>query len=91
MKKMTLDQLRMTFQAGGLTTASIVAEGEKYYVIADTHGGDNVVLVRHSDGGARLFSDPATAIKLLRDVGFLVIKIDMTWGATSSATNSGAG
>ncbi len=83
MQSMTLEQLRTTFHAGGLSAAQVVATGNRFHVVADTKGGDRVILVRHSDGTARAFSDTGTALKLLRDVGFCVITVDMTdWQAT---------
>lgn len=78
MQTMTVEQLRTTFHAGGLTAARIVATGKRFHAVADTKGGDRVVLVRHSDTTARAFSDPGTALKLLRDIGFRIITVDMT-------------
>jgi hypothetical protein len=78
MQSMTLEQLRTTFHAGGLSAAQVVATGKRFHAVADTKGGDRVVLVRHSDTTARAFSDPGTALKLLRDVGFRVVTVDMT-------------
>ena len=78
MQLMTLEQLRTTFHAGGLTAARVVAAGKRFHAVADTKAGDRVVLVRHSDTTARAFSDPGTALKLLREVGFLVVAVDMT-------------
>lgn len=78
MQNMTLEQLRTTFHAGGLTTACVVAAGKRFHTVVGTKGGDRVVLVRHSDTTARAFSDPGTALKLLRDIGFRVVTVDMT-------------
>lgn len=78
MQNMTLEQLRTTFHAGGLAAARVVATGKRFHVVADTKGGDRVVLVRHSDTTARAFSDPGTALRLLREVGFQVVAVDMT-------------
>ncbi len=78
MQSMTLEQLRTTFHAGGLAAARVVATGKRFHAVADTKGGGRVVLVRHSDTTARAFSDPGTALKLLRDIGFRVVTVDMT-------------
>jgi hypothetical protein len=78
MQNMTIEQLRMTFHAGGLTAARVVAAGKRFHVVSDTKGGDRVILVRHSDTTARAFSDPGTALKLLREIGFRVVTVDMT-------------
>lgn len=78
MQSMTLEQLRTTFHAGGLTAAQVVATGKRFHIVADTKGGSRVILVRHSDTTARAFSDTGTALKLLRDIGFQVVTVDMT-------------
>ena len=75
MQNMTLNQLRTTFHAGGISAAHVVANGKRFHVVADTKGGNRVVLIRHSDTAARAFSDPGTALKLLHQVGFQVV----TW------------
>lgn len=86
MLSMTLEQLRTTFHAGGLSAAQIVAAGKRFHVVADTKGGDRVVLVRHLDTTARAFSDVGTALKLLREIGFRVVTVDMTdWQAAQGA------
>jgi len=82
----TLEQFRTTFHAGGLTAARIVANGNRYHAVADTKSGDRVVLVRYSDTTARAFSDPGTALKMLHEIGFRVITVDMTnWQAGQSS------
>lgn len=77
MKKMLLEQIRTAFDAGGLTAAQVVATGQRFHVVADTKAGGRVVLVRHSDSSPRFFSDPGTAIKMLRDVGFSVVTVNV--------------
>lgn len=77
MHSMTLRQLRTTHQAGGLTGARLQAQGKGFFVIADSRTGDAVILVRNSDHQPRFFIDPGTAIKLLHDIGFGVVQVDM--------------
>ena len=77
MQPMTLEQFRTTFRAGGLSAAQVALSGKRFHVMADTKGGDRVILVRHSDFTARAFSDPSTALKLLREVGFSVVTVYM--------------
>ncbi|EMP3151663.1 hypothetical protein WDX82_005120 [Salmonella enterica] len=78
MQSMTLEQLRTTHEAGGLSAAQIVAKGRQFLVTADARAGGRIVLVRHSDRKPRTFSDAGTALKLLREVGFASVTADMT-------------
>jgi hypothetical protein len=77
MHSMTLEQLRTTHQAGGLSGAELMAQGKGFYVVAASRTGGRVILVRHSDRQPRLFVDPGTAIKLLHDIGFGVCSVNM--------------
>lgn len=77
MQSMTLEQLRTTHEAGGLSAAQIVGQGRLFLVTADARAGGRIVLVRHSDRQPRTFSDAGTALKLLRDVGFASVTADM--------------
>lgn len=86
MQLLTLEQLRTTFHAGGLAAAQVVAAGNRFHIVTDTKSGDRVVLARHSDTTARAFSDPSTALRLLRDIGFRVVAVDMTdWQPSQGA------
>lgn len=85
MRSTTLEQLRTTFHAGGLAAAQVVATGNRFHVVADTKSGDRVILVRHADTTARAFSGVNTALKLLREIGFCLVTVDMTdWQAGQS-------
>ncbi|WP_281661172.1 hypothetical protein [Microvirgula aerodenitrificans] len=75
---MTLERLRTAFHMGGLTAARVVANGSRFHAVADTANGDQIVLARHSDATARAFSDPGTVLRMLRDIGFRVVTVDMT-------------
>lgn len=78
MDRMLLEQIRKVFDAGGLTTAKIVASGKRFHVVVGTRAGGEVILTRHLDNQPRPFSDPSTAIKLLHDIGFKILTVDMT-------------
>jgi hypothetical protein len=77
MDQMVLEQIRKVFDAGGLSAASLVATGKRFHVVVKTKAGGEVVLIRHSDNQPRPFSDPGTAMKLLHDVGFRAIAVDL--------------
>jgi hypothetical protein len=78
MHQMLLEQIRTVFDSGGLSGAKIVAGGKRFHVVVDTKAGGQVVLVRHSDNQPRFFSDPGTAIKLLHEIGFRLVTVDMS-------------
>lgn len=77
MHSMTLEQFRTTHQAGGFSAAQLEASGKGFFIVADSRTGGRVVLVRHSDRKPRVFIDPGTAIRLLHDVGFGSVSVDM--------------
>jgi len=77
MHSMTLEQLRATHETGGLAAATLKAEGKDFYIVADSRSGGRVVLVRYSDRKPRPFAEPGTALKLLREIGFGSVKVDM--------------
>lgn len=89
MDQMLLEQIRKVFDAGGLTAASIIANGRRFHVVVDTKAGGQVALIRHSDKKIRFFSDPGTAITLLHDVGFRKIAVDTkAWNAGQAELSS---
>lgn len=72
-----LEQIRIAFDAGGLSAVRLIASGSRFYVALDTRAGGVAVLVRHADQTPRYFSDAGTALRLLHDVGFRVASVDM--------------
>lgn len=78
MRTMTLEEVRTTFHSGGLTAAQIVAHGRRFHVTADTRTGERVILVKYTGRTPRPIADPATAIKMLYDIGFKVVTVEMT-------------
>lgn len=78
MQSMTLEQLRTTHAAGGLVAAQIVGQGQSFVVTADARTGGRVVLVRNSDRQPRMFSDAETALKLLRNIGFVHVAAELS-------------
>jgi hypothetical protein len=68
--QMTLQELRIAHSSGAFTGARIIANGRRFHVVVKDRTSRDILLVRHSDRAARLFSDPTAALRLLRDVGF---------------------
>lgn len=79
MQSMTLKQLRTTHAVGGLVAAQIIGQGQSFVVTADARTGVRVVLVRNSDSQPRMFSDAETALKLLRNVGFVHVTAELSY------------
>ncbi len=77
MQHLTLGQFRAAHETGGFSAARVISLGSEFYVSADALTGDIAVLVRGADRKPRLFSDPTTAMKLLRDVGFAQVTVDL--------------
>lgn len=78
MRTMTLEEIRTTFHSGGLTAAQIVAHGRRFHLTADTRTGERVILVKYTGRTPRPIADPTTAIRMLYDIGFKVVTVEMT-------------
>ena len=75
-QQMTVAQLRTTHQAGGILAASLIPHGCEFYIAAEVRTGGRAVLIRR-DRHPRLFKDPTTALRLLRDMGFASVSVDL--------------
>ena len=75
-QQMTVAQLRTTHQAGGILAATLIPRGSQFYVSAEVRTGGRAVVVR-KDRHPRLFKDPATALRLLRDMGFASVCVEL--------------
>ena len=78
--EMTLATMRNTHAAGGFTAARVVAAGTRFYITAEARKGAGAVLVasRHLGGNVRMFSDPTTPLRILRDLGFASVTVDLS-------------
>lgn len=77
MQLMTVGELRRTFHAGGLTAARVVASGANFNIVVVTKNGDKVILTRNLDAAIRAFGDIKTPLKLLRNIGFQIVTVNM--------------
>jgi hypothetical protein len=69
MQTLTLEQLRATVGAGGVTGATIKAQGPAFLVEVSTQAGGTAVLVLTRTKEPRRFADPRKAMELLLGVG----------------------
>lgn len=72
--QLTVDQLRVTAEAGGIVTAIIKAEGPGFYLNLETRKGDAILVTFKRQ--PRVFADPRKILMLLRDVGIRQARID---------------
>ena len=77
MHNMTLEQLRATHEMGGIADVTHEAHGKGFYLVAHSRAGGRVVLVRYSDRKPRVFVEPNTALKMLREIGLNTAKVNM--------------
>ncbi|MDY0329793.1 MAG: hypothetical protein RBR52_04775 [Thiomonas sp.] len=78
MQSMTLEQLRATASAGGVTGVTLKAQGGGFFVAIATRSGQDAFLVKARTTEPRRFGNPTSALIVLRDVGIAVAQIDAT-------------
>jgi len=78
MHSMTLEQLRATVSAGGVTGATLKGQGGGFFVEIATRSGQDALLVKARSTEPRRFGNPASAMSVLRDVGIAIAQIDAT-------------
>lgn len=78
MQSMTLEQLRATASAGGVTGVTLKGQGGGFLVEIATRSGQGVFLGKARSTVPRRFGNPASALLVLRDVGIAVAQIDAT-------------
>lgn len=67
---MTLEQLRSTTAAGGVSGVTVKAQGGGFFVQIVTRNGD-AILTKARSTEPRRFGNPFQAITLLRDIGIM--------------------
>ncbi len=86
MPTMTLDQLRSTFQAGGLRSVGVTAEGGQFFITAEPRTGERITLATTRGKTARGFRDPGRAIALLHELGARKLEVDLSaWSPEQAA------
>jgi hypothetical protein len=86
MQTMTLDQFRAAFQAGGLRSIGVKADGARFFVTAEPRSGETITLATTRGRTARGFRDPGKAIAVLHEIGARTIAIDTSgWSPEKAA------
>jgi len=78
MHSMTLEQLRATANAGGVTGVTLKGEGGGFFVEIATRSGQDAFLVKSRSTEPRRFGNPTSALIVLRGVGIAVAQLDAT-------------
>ena len=78
MQSMTVEQLRATVGAGGVTGVTLKGQGGGFFVEIATRSGQDAILVKARTTEPRRFGNPTSALIVLRDVGIDVIQVDAT-------------
>lgn len=78
MLNMTLEQLRATARAGGVTGVTLRGQGAGFYVEVTTRSGEDAFLSKARSASPRRFGTPTSALIVLRDIGIAVAKLDAT-------------
>ena len=78
MQSMTLEQLRATASAGGVTGVTLKGQGGGFFVEIATRSGQDAFLAKARSTEPRRFGNPSSALIVLRDVGIAVAQVDTT-------------
>ena len=78
MHSMTLEQLRATARAGGVTGVTLKGQGGGFFVEIATRSGQDALLVKARSTEPRRFGNLTSALIVLRDVGIAVAQLDAT-------------
>lgn len=78
MQSMTLEQLRATASAGGVTGVTLKGQGGGFFVEIATRSGQDAFLAKARTTEPRRFGNPTSALIVLRDVGIAVARLDAT-------------
>ena len=87
MQTLTLEQLRTTTEAGGITGVTLKAQSGDFIVQIDTLRGDAAVLAKARSTEPRRFGNPAQALSLLHGLGLTVGTFDIEqWSPDEKST-----
>ena len=89
MQSMTLEQLRVASNAGGVSGVILKGQGGAFLVQIETRSGSGAVLSKARSGEPRRFGNPIAALSLLRDLGITVGQFDARdWNPAEKVVNS---
>ncbi|KQW29904.1 hypothetical protein ASC83_22650 [Acidovorax sp. Root402] len=78
MNCMTLEQLRTTSLAGGVTGVTLKGQGGGFVIEIATRSGHDAFLAKARSTEPRRFGNPASALLVVRDMGIDAIRVDVT-------------
>ena len=78
MQSMTLEQLRATVSAGGVTGVTLKGQGGGFFVEIATRSGQDAILSKARSTEPRRFGNPTSALVMLRGIGITVAQLDAT-------------
>ncbi len=78
MQTLTLDQLRIATEAGGVSAVTLQAEGGEFYVRVKTKNNAEAILTHSRSNDPRPFANPLPAITLLRKLGLVIGTFDVS-------------
>lgn len=78
MHSMTLEQLRATASAGGVTGVTLKGQGGGFFMEIATRSRQNAILSKARSTEPRRFGSPSSALIVLRDIGIAVVQLDAT-------------
>lgn len=89
MQSMTLEQLRVASNAGGVSGVTLKGQGGAFLVQIATRSGSGAVLSKARSGEPRRFGNPIAALSLLRDLGITVGQFDASdWNPAERVVNN---
>ncbi len=71
MQNMTLEQLRATYDAGGVLDVTLKAQGGGFFVEISTRNKSGILLAKARSTEPRRFGNPVSALMLLRNIGIV--------------------
>lgn len=89
MHSMTLEQLRVASNSGGVSGVTLKGQGGAFLVQIDTRSGSGAVLSKARSSEPRRFGNPIAALSLLRDLGITIGQFDASdWNPDEKVVNS---
>lgn len=76
MQLLTLEQLRITCEAGGVLSATLLAEGADFELQIETRKGLAKLVKSRAKTEVRRFTDPRKALMLLHELGIDEARVD---------------
>jgi hypothetical protein len=89
MHSMTLEQLRVASNSGGVAGVTLKGQGGAFLVHISTRSGSSALLSKARSNEPRRFGNPLAALALLRDLGITMGQFDASdWNPDEKVVNS---